>query len=56
MPVFFPESETFELSNSNSMLVEEFDASDFVWLTSGELLIINSSSSPSFFNKNGSSP
>ena len=30
MPVFFPESETFELSNSNSMLVEEFDASDFV--------------------------
>ena len=54
--VFFPDKDTFELSNSNSIFVLEFVASDLVWLISGALLIINSSLEPSSRRMVSSSP
>ena len=54
--VFFPEREILELSNSNSIFVFEYPASDLVWLTSGALLIINSSWEPSSLKISTSSP
>ena len=53
---FLPDSEIFELLSSNSTLVVESEVADFVRFTSGELLMISSSSSPRDLSKSGSSP
>ena len=54
--VFFPDKDIFELSNSNSTLVFELVASYLVWLMSGALFIISSSSDPNSTRTFSSSP